>query len=155
MKFSAKIEGVPELRRAIANVVRATQNTGPMLKAAADQTIVPNAQSNVRANFETTGDFPARIRSHVDGPKRASIIVWAIYAAVQEYGGTFTITPRQRRFFWAKFIETRDPMWRALALSVDYTIPARPYLRPAIDSEKRAFVQALAVEVYAHLSRAL
>jgi phage gpG-like protein len=56
------------------------------------------------------------------------------YAAVHEYGGTFTITDRQRRFFWAKWRETGDEMWKALALSITYTIPARPYVRTAIDS---------------------
>jgi len=58
------------------------------------------------------------------------------YAAVHEYGGTFVITEKQRAFFWAKFAETGDDMWKALALSYSYTIPTRPYLRPAIDMKK-------------------
>lgn len=63
------------------------------------------------------------------------------YAAVHEYGlERQLITERQRRFFWAKFAETGDDMWRALALSTTYTIPARPYLRPAVDEMKKAAV---------------
>lgn len=55
------------------------------------------------------------------------------YAAVQEFGLlSQEITDRQRRFFWAKWSETSNPMWRALALSETYTIPMQPYLRPAM-----------------------
>lgn len=154
-KVSADLGGLKDFQRALANAAASVKDIAPSLKFAADQTIVPNAQSNVRSNFETTGDFPERIRSQVDGPSEASIIVWAIYAAVQEYGGTFTITPRQRAFFWAKWHETRDEMWKALALSTSFTIPARPYLRPAIDSQKEFFAQVLADEIYLRLSRAL
>ena len=70
---------------------------------------------------------------------------WAIdvgtnveYAAVQEFGlQNQPITDKQRRFFWAKFIETANPMWRALALSDTYTVPAHPYLRPALDESTK------------------
>ena len=73
---------------------------------------------------------------------RVDVRVGVPYGAVHEYGGTFTITDRQRRFFWAKYAETNDDMWKALALSKTYTIPPRPYLRPAIDEHKQAAIQA-------------
>lgn len=60
-----------------------------------------------------------------------------IYAAAQEFGFTGVITDKQRRFFWAKSADTGNPMWRALALSTEYTIPAHPYLNPALDESKR------------------
>jgi len=61
-----------------------------------------------------------------------------VYSAVHEYGlYNQVITPRQRRFFWAMWNQTKDEMWKALALSVTYTIPPRPYLRPAIDETRR------------------
>lgn len=63
-----------------------------------------------------------------------------LYACVHEYGGTFTITEKQRKFFWAKWYESGNEMWKALALSTTYTIPARPYLRPAIDEMKKAAI---------------
>lgn len=60
-----------------------------------------------------------------------------VYAATQEFGlANQVITDKQRRFFWAKWAETGEPMWRALALSYDYTIPAHPYLRPALRASK-------------------
>ena len=55
------------------------------------------------------------------------------YAAIHEYGGTQQVTPKQRRFFWAKAIETDADKWRAMALSDTLTFPERPYLRPALD----------------------
>jgi hypothetical protein len=70
---------------------------------------------------------------------RVDVEVGAGHGAVHEFGlEKQVITPRQRRFFWAKFAETGDEMWKALALSETYTIPARPYLRPAADEQKHA-----------------
>lgn len=62
------------------------------------------------------------------------------YAAIHEYGGTIPKTPRSRRFFWAMWYNTNAPMWKALALgSGPIRMPARPYLRPAVDKiEPRA-----------------
>jgi hypothetical protein len=75
---------------------------------------------------------------------RVDVRVGVEYGAAHEYGlENQRITDRQRRFFWAKWAETGDEMWKALALSETYTIPARPYLRPAVDTAKRdAWLQA-------------
>jgi phage gpG-like protein len=73
------------------------------------------------------------------GPQRWAIDVGTNveYAAVQEFGlSDQEITDRQRRFFWAKWSDTNEPMWKALALSRTYTIPAQPYLRPALEQSK-------------------
>ncbi len=60
------------------------------------------------------------------------------YAGIHEHGG-FThprVTPKSRSFFWAKFYETGDPMWKAMALSkkrkFTVPIPKRSYLHPAL-----------------------
>jgi len=67
------------------------------------------------------------------------------YAAVHEYGlPNQEITLKQRGFFWYKFRETAETMWKGLALSETYTIPARPYLRPAFDEQWRAALLATA-----------
>lgn len=69
------------------------------------------------------------------------------YAAAQEFGlPNQPITARQRRFFWAMWKETEEGMWRALALSATYTIPAKPYFRPAIDQGRRMVIMAMAAE---------
>lgn len=69
------------------------------------------------------------------GPSRWAIDIGTnvIYAAAQEFGYSGHVTEKQRRFFWAMWYTTNNPMWRALALSEKYTIPAQPYLRPALD----------------------
>lgn len=59
-----------------------------------------------------------------------------IYAAAQEFGYTGVITEKQRWFFWYKYLETGNEMWLRLRFSYSYTIPAHPYLRPALDESK-------------------
>ena len=67
------------------------------------------------------------------------------YAAVHEYGlRDHVITDRQRAFFWTMYGGTGDKMWKCLALSTTYTIPARPYFRPGIDDGKRKAAVAMA-----------
>lgn len=60
------------------------------------------------------------------------------YARIHEKGG-YThprVTPKSRAFFWYKFKETGDPMWKAMALSrkTRFTVPMpkREYLMPAL-----------------------
>ena len=66
------------------------------------------------------------------------------YVFAQEFGlQNQVITDKQRRFFWAKFSETQNGMWRALALSTTYTIPARPHFRPGVMQGQRAAMQAI------------
>lgn len=63
------------------------------------------------------------------------------YAAIQELGGTIsmTVTDRQNKFFWAKWYETKEPMWRAMGIkyragtTLTIEIPPRPYLGPALE----------------------
>jgi phage gpG-like protein len=58
------------------------------------------------------------------------------YARIHEEGGTIVQprSPKQRRFFWAKFYETKDVRVKYAALStkpLTINIPARPYFKPA------------------------
>lgn len=57
------------------------------------------------------------------------------YAFIQNFGGTThpTVTEKSRRFFWAKFYETDDPMWKAMALKplgskLNVVIPQARYM---------------------------
>jgi hypothetical protein len=100
----------------------------------------------VRANFENqTGALENSGRVVMVNQYSANVEFAIVYSAVHEYGlENQVITPRQRRFFWAKWYETNEDMWKALALSRTYTIPARPYLRPAIDSHQRQAAHEMA-----------
>jgi len=49
------------------------------------------------------------------------------FAMVHEMGTTIHRTPQMRKFFWAKWYETKDDFWKGMALSKkDIVIPARP-----------------------------
>ena len=132
--------GLADLRRNLAAleyvITDPRRGIAEELEHALNETVIPEAQRKVWELFNTEGDFPSRIKTRRVNQYRVDVEVDAVYGAVHEYGGTFTITPRQRRFFWYKWYETEDEMWKALALSVTYTIPARPYLRPAIDAKQ-------------------
>jgi len=62
------------------------------------------------------------------------------YAAIHEFGGVVhvPVTVRMRRFFWAKFFETRDEKWKWMALSKKtefvIQIDARPFAGPGLEA---------------------
>lgn len=79
-------------------------------------------------------------------------VINVAHAAIHEFGGTITvrITDKMRRFFWARFRETRDEKykWMALARRQTFTIriPARPYIAPAVEQET-PFIVGLAEDL--------
>jgi phage gpG-like protein len=125
------------------------------MRLALESTIIPEIRRNIHDQFDTSGDFPSRVDVEIINQYRADLVVRAVYAAVHEYGGTFEITPRQRGFFWYMFSTTQDSMWKALALSDTYTIPARPYFRPAILSEQRDAYEVMGEELYDIIAKAV
>jgi len=80
---------------------------------------------------------------------RVDVMFSMVYAAIHEYGGVVepTVTDRARRYFWAMWYKTGNDMWRAMALTTKKNfvvrIPARPYLRPAVDEYKFIAVEAV------------
>jgi len=58
------------------------------------------------------------------------------YSAIHQFGGTThpTFTDKMRRFMWARWYQTKDAKWKAIALrhvvgeKLNVRIPARPYL---------------------------
>lgn len=157
MKLQMGVFGIDEMRRnfeAIEYVLlNPRQGISDEIEAALNDTVIPEARQNVWELFDTTGDFPSRIVTRKVNQYRVDIEVRAVYGAVHEYGGTFTITAKQRAFFWYKWYETQEPMWKALALSDTYTIPARPYLRPAIDSKMDDAIQKAAQLLWEEMGR--
>jgi len=119
--------------------------TSKMVRLGAE-VILEAAKENVRANFENqTGALENSGKVVMVNQYAANVEFDIVYSAVHEYGlENQVITDRQRRFFWAMWYETGETMWKALALSQTYTIPARPYLRPAIDSHKNKAADKMA-----------
>jgi phage gpG-like protein len=138
MAYQTPVIGLKDLQdnlRRIARVVGGMELADSLEKGA--QEIVWQAQQNVMAQgLYDTMALHDSIHTRKVNQYRVDVRVGVVYGAVHEYGGTFEITPRQRAFFWAKWHRTGDEMWKALALSVTYTIPPRPYLRPAMDEMK-------------------
>jgi len=139
VKAKERVTGVKELTGYFRGLAKEAPGklTSRAVRAGAE-VILGAAQANVRANFENqTGALEHSGKVVMVNQYTANVEFDIVYSAVHEYGlENQVITPRQRRFFWAKFSETGETMWKALALSRTYTIPARPYLRPAIDSHK-------------------
>lgn len=57
------------------------------------------------------------------------------YAAIHQFGGIThpTVTVNSKKFFWAMWFETKNDMWKAMALKsvgskLNVVIPPRPYL---------------------------
>lgn len=158
MKLQMKVLGTKDLDAALSKIVNVVVHPQSgivdSLQKGAEE-IVEDARRRVWEIFDTSGDFPSRIKVRKVNQYRVDVYVDAPYGAVHEYGGTFTVTPLQRAFFWHKFAETGESMWRALALSTTYTIPARPYLRPAIDSKRLSAAKIAAADLATKIKRAL
>lgn len=159
MSLSLKGLGWKEFQENIdninSNLVSPQSGISNAMDKAAQATIVEKARENVWNLFDTSGDFPSRIGTKKINQYRVDIFVDAVYGAVHEFGGTFKVTKKQRRFFWAMYMSSDDTMWKALALSVTYTIPSRPYLRPAIDSEAKNAYQLMSDEIYKIMKRSV
>ena len=150
MALQTQVIGLKDLERnlkAIAAVVGGAELADSLAKGAME--IVWQAQQNIMAQgLHESGDLHGSGRTKKINQYRVDVVFGGKdvpHAAVHEYGlDRQVITDLQRRFFWAKYAETKDDMWKALALSRTYSIPARPYLRPAIDTAKKAAILTVA-----------
>lgn len=50
------------------------------------------------------------------------------YADIHNEGGTIKVTEKQRKYFWRKYSETKNLMWKHLALTDKITIPKRQFI---------------------------
>ena len=133
-------------------------NLVEILRKGAD-VILDQAQRNVlERELYDSGDLYDSLHILAINQYRVDVVAGSDsvpYAAVHEYGGTFKITDRQRGFFWARFMATGESMWRALALSETYTIPPRPYLRPAVDEKKKEAVWEMTLALSRYFTKIL
>ncbi len=158
MAVSVTVEGSELLKRKLARIASAF--VGPAVQRvslAGAQVQTKAVQKNiVERGLVDTGNMLQETQTVAAGQFSAATVVNVPYAAAHEYGlRNQIITDRQRAFFWAKWSATGDSMWKALALSTTYTIPARPYFRPAIAESKRAVTIAMANESLAILKETI
>lgn len=142
--------------KAIARAVIPQSGLANALAVGANS-ILEKAQDNIIAHgLVDKGDL-------VNSPKvvkinqfRVDIVFDVVYAAAHEFGlPDQEITDKQRRFFVAMGIKTKDPMWWALSAKDTYTIPARPYLRPAIDEGKNFAILGVATALREVIKKAV
>lgn len=76
-----------------------------------------------------TGDLKNGYYKNVINSYTVDIVNDVPYAAIQNYGGEIQYTEKMRKFFWARFYETGDPLYKSLALSKKptITIPKRDF----------------------------
>jgi len=154
--FGMNVAGVKEVVATFGDIARAfspPELASLMLVGA--EIIAEHARNNVLdQELVDTGDLYDSIEAYKINQWSAGVKVSVVYGAVHEFGlERQPITPKQRRFFWAKFKETGESMWKALALSETYTIPARPYLRPAIDENRQETLRAIMREMASVLTK--
>ena len=155
--FKLSVVGTKELNTQFGNITRAFRPPAVAnLMLVGAETIAEGARDNIlEQDLVDTGDMYDAVSAYKINQYSAGVKVDSVYGATHEFGlEKQPITDRQRRFFWARYTETKEKMWLALALSVTYTIPARPYLRPAIDEKKHDALYDMMREAGRMLTRA-
>lgn len=152
MAFKLEVIGFKELEQNLGALRREMVSPEAGIAEALDSgawVIALQARDNaVEQGLFLTGNLIDNIKPRKINQFRVDVEVKVVYGAVHEFGlENQLITDRQRRFFWAMWARDGDEMWKALALSTTYTIPARPYLRPAVDTRKLDAVKAASDEL--------
>lgn len=140
MTFKLKATGFGQLdrnMRAIAKEFSPQAGIADNLEDGAWMIALAARDNAVQQGLFLSGELIDSIKPRKINQFRVDVEVGVPYGAAHEFGVTVTITEKQRGFFWYMFSQTGNEMWRALALSTTYTIPARPYLRPAIDEKSK------------------
>lgn len=146
MAYRETVVGAAELKRQWGDILRAFSppQTAEIMHAGAE-VIAEGVRDNILSQgLVDSGDMYDSVKPVKVNQNAAGVEVGVVYAAVHEFGLKNQVaTPKQRRFFWAMWGSTGDPMWKALALKGWYTIPARPYFRPAVDTLKHEALTAI------------
>ena len=155
--FGMRVIGTKELNAQFGRISDsfAPPQTAKLVRVGAEVIADAARENIVEQKLVDTGDLYESVKVVGLNQYSAGVKVDSVYGATHEFGlEKQPITDRQRRFFWARYAETKDRMWLALALSVTYTIPARPYLRPAADEKKDDATFAIMHEAVRRLRRA-
>jgi len=85
-----------------------------------------------------SGDLKKSIKTVSKSIKEIHIQSATPYSAIHNYGGTIRITDKMRKFFWAKFYETKKKHWKFMALSKKtfIYIPQRQYMGTTVKLKK-------------------
>lgn len=112
---------------------------------AGSRVIELNAKLNIERVFSkhSSGGLAGSIKVEMSGTDRSAegkVGPTAIYGKIQEVGGTIKPTK-------AKMLTWTDPESGELRSAFSVTLPARPYLRPAMDEHADEIEEAVAAQV--------
>lgn len=154
--YRASVVGAKELEAQFGEILHAFKppQIAQILLRGAEELVGVVQDHILQQGLVDSGEMYDSVKAVKINQWTAGVEVSVPYAAVHEFGLQHQVaTAKQIRFFWAMFGDTGDSMWRALALKGWYTIPARPYFRPAVDEGKHAALEAIMREAAAVLSR--
>lgn len=138
----SKTIGIEDLTEEFAKIARVVSPQGGLSDALAlgAEVILEAAQENLLKNelFRSGALYDSGKVVKIN-QYRVDVIFDKVYAAIHEYGGTIDVpaTQKSRGFFFWRYRVTGDEKWLFMAISkkdvFKVVIPARPYLRPAIE----------------------
>ena len=102
-----------------------------------------------------TGNYRASVEAVKISDSEVDVTSGVVYAATHEFGDSRPVTPKQRRFFWAMFADTGDPMWRAMAMTDKLNYPARPHWRPTLRQDTGKAKDAIAAAFKKEIANAI
>lgn len=158
--FQVKVFGFDELNANLQSIAREFRPQAGIVGSMEEGAwaIALEARDNVvRRGLIDTYALHDSIKPKKVNQFRIDVEVGVIYGAIHEFGGRIPITRRSRGFFWAMFRKTGDLKWKYMALSrkSHFVMPARPYLRPALDTAKDRALSITAREIRKRLERAV
>ncbi len=64
---------------------------------------------------------------------RTNRVVWGVdksipYAEIHNNGGSYVPTPKQRRYFWAMYMQTNEDQWKGMALAKKIDVEQRQFI---------------------------
>jgi hypothetical protein len=131
------------------NATRLTWRSGRLARSLVGQSTWVQDTSGVRREAE--GDRVVEVRP---GSFYGRITTYVPYARRHEYGGTFPVTNKQAVFFYHKWQETRNEMWKAMSYSRTITTPPRPFMGPTFQgAEFRQGIQRIFAAEFDQLFR--
>lgn len=135
--LTVTVEGADELRRALKKLGEAAAGrTAREAMKAGGGVLLGFMQANiVEADLVDTGNLLNNWKVENDGDLAAVVGTTTPYAAIHEFGGTVNA----KTGGWLRF-QTADGSWHTVK---SVTIPARPYIRPAIDEHSKDVSEAV------------
>ncbi|MFA4972549.1 MAG: phage virion morphogenesis protein [bacterium] len=137
--LSVKIEGLDKFQKSLDRLNGAR---GVVMKAALQAGLMVlegQVKQNIRdADLIDTGNLLNNWKQEVRADY-AALVTDTPYAAIHEYGGVI----RARGGGWLTF-QTKDGAWHRVK---EVTMPARPYIRPAIDEHRDEIMGAVQAKV--------